>query len=96
MKHERNRFDKLLQIRAPQTLSDAIDVAADRQFQSKSEYIRHSVLDRLKADGVDPAQRTPFDLQRPPSFAPDVTDALVGDRGVNDGVRDRAMAHECL
>ena len=56
MKPERNRFDKLLQIRAPQTLSDAIDVAADRHFQSKSEYIRHSVLDRLKADGVDPIQ----------------------------------------
>ena len=56
MKHERHRFDKLLQIRAPQTLSDAIDLAADRHFQSKSEYIRHSVIDRLKADGVVPAQ----------------------------------------
>jgi hypothetical protein len=30
------------------------------------------------------------------SLAPDVTDALVSDRGVNDGVRDRAMPHEGL
>lgn len=56
MKHERaNRFEKLLQIRAPECLSDAIDAAADRRLQSKSEYIRHSVIDRLKADGIDPA-----------------------------------------
>ena len=55
MKHERNRFDKLLQIRAPECLSDAIDAAAGRCLQSKSEYIRRSVIDRLKADGIDPA-----------------------------------------
>src|SRR6516225_4292358 len=27
---------------------------------------------------------------------PDVSNALVGDRGVDNGARDRAMAHECL
>lgn len=56
MKYERNRFDKLLQIRAPECLSAAIDAAANRSLQSKSEYIRHSVIDRLKADGIDPTQ----------------------------------------
>ena len=30
------------------------------------------------------------------SLSPDVPDALVGDRSINDGVRYRAMAHECL
>jgi hypothetical protein len=56
MKHERvNRYDKLLQIRAPEVLSDAIDRAADNRLQSKSEYIRMAVVDRLKADGIEPA-----------------------------------------
>ncbi len=54
MSHERTtRFDKLLQIRAPECLSDAIDAAAGRHLQSKSEYIRHSLINRLKADGID-------------------------------------------
>ena len=53
MKHERvNRFDKLLQIRAPVVLSDVIDRATDRRLQSKSEYIRTAVIDRLKAVGT--------------------------------------------
>jgi len=30
------------------------------------------------------------------SFAPDVSNPLVSYRGVDDRVRDRAMAHECL
>jgi hypothetical protein len=56
MSHERmNRFDKLLQVRAPECLSSAIEAAADRRFQSKSEYIRHCVIDRLRADGIDVA-----------------------------------------
>ena len=55
MKHERvNRYDKLLQIRAPVVLSDAIDRAADHRLQSKSEYIRGAVVDRLRADGIEP------------------------------------------
>jgi hypothetical protein len=54
VKHERvNRYDKLLQIRAPVALSDAIDRAADNRLQSKSEYIRTAVVDRLKADGME-------------------------------------------
>ena len=61
MKHERvNRFDRLLQIRAPEVLSDAIDRAADSRLQSKSEYIRMAVVDRLKADGIEPTHRLEF------------------------------------
>src|SRR4029450_1835235 len=34
--------------------------------------------------------------QIPHSLAPDGSDTFVGDRGVNDCIRDRAMAHEGL
>ena len=37
-------------------LSDAIETAARRNCQTKSEYIRRSVFDCLKADGIDPAR----------------------------------------
>jgi hypothetical protein len=54
MKHERtNRFDRLLQIRAPEFLTDAQDAVADQRLTSRSDYIRVALLDRLKADGVD-------------------------------------------
>jgi metal-responsive CopG/Arc/MetJ family transcriptional regulator len=57
MKHERtNRFDRLLQIRAPEFLTDALDRAADKRLTSRSDYIRVALLDRLKADGIEPAQ----------------------------------------
>jgi hypothetical protein len=46
---------KLLQFRAPELLSEAIDVAAKRELQTKSEYVRRSVIDRLRADGIDPS-----------------------------------------
>lgn len=46
---------KLLQFRAPESLSEAIDVAAKRELQTKSEYVRRSVIDRLRADGIDPS-----------------------------------------
>lgn len=48
---------KLLQFRAPEALSEAIDAAA-REFQSKSEYVRRSVIDRLRADGITPLPQT--------------------------------------
>jgi predicted DNA-binding protein len=46
---------KLLQFRAPESLSEAIDAAAKREFQTKSEYVRRSIIGRLKTDGFDPA-----------------------------------------
>lgn len=50
------RFQRLVQFRATEHLSDAIDAAANKHFQSKSEYIRQSVIESLKTDGIDPAQ----------------------------------------
>ncbi len=50
------KFHKLVQFRVPETLSDAIDCAANKRFQSKSEYVRCGVIDRLRADGIVPSQ----------------------------------------
>jgi hypothetical protein len=50
------RCDRLIQIRAPEFLTKALDRAADRRLTSLSDYIRIALLDRLRADGVDPAQ----------------------------------------
>ena len=59
------RFQKLVQFRAPESLSDAIDAAARKHLQSKSEYIRRSVFESLKADGVDLSQLAGVPSPRP-------------------------------
>jgi hypothetical protein len=48
------RCDRLIQIRAPEFLTRALDSAADKRLTSRSDYIRVALLDRLRADGVDP------------------------------------------
>jgi hypothetical protein len=50
--HTMEHHTKLLQFRAPESLSEAIDAAAKREFQTKSEYIRRSVVGSLMASGV--------------------------------------------
>ena len=47
-----NRCDRLIQLRAPEFLTKALDDAAYKQLTSRSDYIRLALLDRLKADGV--------------------------------------------
>ena len=49
------RCDRLIQIRAPEFLTKALDNAADKQLTSRSDYIRVALLDRLREDGIDPA-----------------------------------------
>ena len=57
MKHEHaSRCEKLLQVWMPEVLANAISSAASKNFQSKSEYVRQGTIERLKADGIDPAQ----------------------------------------
>jgi hypothetical protein len=51
------RFTDSLRVRCPPSLPLAIDVAAARALMTASEYVRRSVIDRLKADGIDPSQR---------------------------------------
>ncbi|WP_074123378.1 hypothetical protein [Bradyrhizobium sp. AS23.2] len=50
---DRRKFEDLVQFRAPANLSEAIDAAAKQRCQSKSDYIRQSVVDRLRLDGVN-------------------------------------------
>lgn len=50
------RFTGRIVIRCPASLPPAIDRAAATNLMTASEYVRRSVIDRLKADGIDPAQ----------------------------------------
>jgi hypothetical protein len=47
------RCDKLIQIRAPETLAKALTSAADKRLTSRSDYIRGALLDRLRADEIE-------------------------------------------
>jgi hypothetical protein len=47
------RFPDTLQARCPETLPPLIERAAQRQCMTPAEYIRRSVFERLKADGID-------------------------------------------
>ena len=47
------RFTERLLVRCPPSLPPAIDRAAAKNLMTSSEYIRRSVIDRLKADGID-------------------------------------------
>jgi len=53
------RFTDLLRVRCPPALPRAIDRAAAQNLMTASEYVRRSVIDRLKADGVDPINVEP-------------------------------------
>jgi hypothetical protein len=39
------KFEQLVQFRVPSHLFEAIDVAAKRRCQSKSDYLRQSIVD---------------------------------------------------
>jgi hypothetical protein len=54
--NEPARFTNSLRIRCPEFLPAAIDTAAARNLMTASEYVRRSVIARLKADGIEPAQ----------------------------------------
>jgi hypothetical protein len=54
MAQERAR--KMLQLIVPPRLDEAIKVAADREMSTISEYVRRVLIDRLRADGIDPTQ----------------------------------------
>ena len=58
LRHSDNaaRFTQRVFVRCPASLPLAIDRAAAKHLMTSSEYVRRSVIDRLKADGIDPAQ----------------------------------------
>ena len=52
----RARFPNLISVRCPPALPVAIERAADRDLTTPSEYVRRALIDRLRADGFDPAE----------------------------------------
>jgi hypothetical protein len=55
LRKSENYFTGNLQIRCPKILPVAIERAAAQRLMTSSEYVRRSVIDSLKADGIDPA-----------------------------------------
>lgn len=50
--HTHMRFSEMLRVRCPATLPAAIEKAASKNLMTASEYVRRSVVDRLRADGI--------------------------------------------
>ena len=46
-----NQFNRLIEIRAPEFLTKALDNAADQRLTSRSDHIRTALLERLRAVG---------------------------------------------
>ena len=44
-----------LHVLAPSSLTAAVKEAAARELTTNSEYVRRAVIERLRADGFDPA-----------------------------------------
>jgi hypothetical protein len=55
-KDDTARFTDRVLIRCPASLPPAIDRAAAKNLMTASEYVRRSVIDRFRADGIDPTQ----------------------------------------
>jgi hypothetical protein len=51
-----SRFSTSLHLRMPASMPSVIGKAAEKNLMTSSEYIRRSVIERLKADGFDPTQ----------------------------------------
>jgi hypothetical protein len=46
----------MLQLNAPPALTEAVKLAADRELTTVSEFVRRTLIDRLRSIGIDPAQ----------------------------------------
>jgi hypothetical protein len=55
MKHEREAFDYLVQVKTPKSFAEALDRAAVSHLMTRSAFIRAALAGRLKSDGIDPA-----------------------------------------
>jgi hypothetical protein len=49
------RFPNAIFLRCPASLPHAIDLAARKNLMTSAEYMRRSIIDRIKADGIDPS-----------------------------------------
>jgi hypothetical protein len=53
MKHEREAFDYLVQVKTPKSFAAALDRAALSRLMSRSGFIRTTLADRLTSDGIE-------------------------------------------
>jgi hypothetical protein len=53
MRTEREPFSALVQVKAPPSFATALDKAAASRFMSRSDFIRTTLADRLKADRAE-------------------------------------------
>jgi hypothetical protein len=58
--HQENR-SKLLQCAATPSLVAAVKLGADRELMTISEFVRRSLIDRLRGAGIDPMASRPID-----------------------------------
>jgi hypothetical protein len=56
---DRRASPNSLHVRVPQSLTSAIRDAAERELMSPSEYTRRALVEKLRADGIDPAAYAP-------------------------------------
>jgi hypothetical protein len=53
MKTERVAFDHLVQVKVPKSFAGALDKAASVRLMSRSDLIRTTLANQLKADGIE-------------------------------------------
>ncbi|WP_407174539.1 hypothetical protein [Bradyrhizobium sp. STM 3562] len=53
MKSERVAFDTLVQVKTPRSFANALDKAAVSRLMSRSDFIRTTLANQLKADGIE-------------------------------------------
>jgi hypothetical protein len=49
-----SRRRKMLQLSVPRRLDEAVKLAASRNMCTISDYVRRVLIERLRADGIDP------------------------------------------
>ena len=54
MSNENSR--KMLQLYVQPSLTAAIKAAADREMTTVSEFVRRTLIERLRSDGIDPSK----------------------------------------
>lgn len=52
MKADRPAYDALVQVKTPKFFADALDQAANSRLMSRSDFVRATLADRLRADGI--------------------------------------------
>ena len=56
MRHERQSYSEVFRFRAPAGLGEAIAQAAAIDFASSSEFVRRTLVERLRSLGIEPGR----------------------------------------